>query len=167
MTAAGESTSRLDVTARNMSGIVDTIKDIADQINLLALNATIEAARAGEAGRGFAVVASEVKNLAGQATEATGSITTEIQGLQTVAGAVVGSLGTIRSAIENVQDYVTATAAAVEEQSAVAREMSSNMQSASSAVELIATNITDIANATDLAHAKTSAVREALASISS
>ena len=43
---------------------------ITSQVNLLALNATIEAARAGVAGRGFAVVASEVKNLAGQAANA-------------------------------------------------------------------------------------------------
>ena len=64
--------------AQAMQGIVELIGNITGQINLLALNATIESARAGEAGRGFAVVAGEVKNLAGQAKQATDRITSEI-----------------------------------------------------------------------------------------
>jgi methyl-accepting chemotaxis protein len=97
---------------------------------LLALNATIESARAGEAGRGFAVVASEVKNLATQAKQATDKITSEIDGLNNISQDVVGALNLIKSEIQNVNEYVTSTAAAVEEQSTVTGEMSSSMQRA-------------------------------------
>ncbi len=128
--AADAQAQRLNDAAQSMGGIVELIGNITSQINLLALNATIESARAGEAGRGFAVVASEVKNLANQAKQATDKITAEIDGLNGVSGDVVSALSAIRSAIEEVNEFVNSTAAAVEEQSTVTADMSVNMQRA-------------------------------------
>jgi methyl-accepting chemotaxis protein len=135
MSANGEA-DRLSNAAQAMQGIVELIGNITGQINLLALNATIESARAGEAGRGFAVVAGEVKNLAGQAKQATDRITSEIATLNDISGGVLVALGGIKEAIENVNEYVASTAAAVEEQSVVTSDMSANMQRA--AAELAA-----------------------------
>ncbi|MCR6631953.1 MAG: PAS domain-containing methyl-accepting chemotaxis protein [Magnetospirillum sp.] len=145
--AAGASTQRLADAALAMGGIVSMIQNIAGQINLLALNATIESARAGEAGRGFAVVANEVKNLANQAARATEQISTEIEAVQSVSGDVVQALTDIRTSIESVREFVAATASAVDEQSAVTRDMSANMQNASAAVSVISQNISDISTA--------------------
>jgi methyl-accepting chemotaxis protein len=127
---ADQQAQRLTAAAEAMSGIVDLIGNITGQINLLALNATIESARAGEAGRGFAVVASEVKSLANQAKQATDKIGQEIGNLNGISADVVEALTSIRQAIQSVSEYVTSTAAAVEEQSTVTSEMSSSMQRA-------------------------------------
>jgi methyl-accepting chemotaxis protein len=128
--SADQQAQRLSEAAESMSSIVQLIGAITGQINLLALNATIESARAGEAGRGFAVVASEVKNLANQAKQATDKIEHEIGNLNGISGDVVNALGSIKKAIQEVSEYVTSTAVAVEQQSAVTSEMSNGMQRA-------------------------------------
>jgi methyl-accepting chemotaxis protein len=138
VTSADSQARRLSDAAQAMSGILELIGNITGQINLLALNATIESARAGEAGRGFAVVASEVKSLANQAKQATDKIGAEIESLNGISGDVVTALETIKKAIQDVSEYVTSTAAAVEEQSTVTSEMSSSMQRAADEARAIA-----------------------------
>jgi methyl-accepting chemotaxis protein len=139
--SADSQARRLSDAAQAMSGILELIGSITGQINLLALNATIESARAGEAGRGFAVVASEVKSLANQAKQATDKIGAEIESLNGISGDVVTALETIKKSIQDVAEYVTSTAAAVEEQSTVTSEMSSSMQRAADEARSIAAGV--------------------------
>jgi methyl-accepting chemotaxis protein len=117
-------------SSRKIVDIISVIDGIAFQTNILALNAAVEAARVGEQGRGFAVVASEVKSLANQAKQATDKIASEIGSLNGISSDVVDALNAIKQEIQNVSEYVSATAVAVEQQSAVTNEMSSSMQQA-------------------------------------
>ncbi|MCY1017043.1 methyl-accepting chemotaxis protein [Pyxidicoccus sp. MSG2] len=63
--------SQLNERTRQIGGITQTVKDLADQSNMLALNAAIEAARSGEHGKGFGVVAREIRSLADQSIDST------------------------------------------------------------------------------------------------
>ncbi|RUP20685.1 PAS domain-containing methyl-accepting chemotaxis protein [Methylobacterium sp.] len=167
---AGQAVEQAQRTGRIVTGLSDQaaqigevlglISGIAAQTNLLALNATIEAARAGEAGRGFAVVASEVKILAAQTGRATDQIRHQIASTQAATREAVDAIDAIQDTIRTLNAVSSTIAAAVEEQSAVMREMSGSMQTAAEDVSAISGGMTTIAQASGRADRAARQVRE-------
>ena len=147
-------------TSQKIGEIVALIDNVAGQTNLLALNATIEAARAGEAGRGFAVVASEVKSLAMQTAKATEEIGAQILGTQTMTREAAGAIESIAKTIARINEISATIAAAVEQQAAVTRNMSVNMQAAAEGVAAISNSTDEIARSTRFIDEAARKVRE-------
>ncbi|GIF14769.1 methyl-accepting chemotaxis protein [Actinoplanes teichomyceticus] len=146
--ATSATINRLGDSSAQIGDVIDVITTIAAQTNLLALNATIEAARAGEAGKGFAVVASEVKDLAQETARATEQISQQIAAIQNDTGQAVTAIDEISRIIEQISDFQTTIASAVEEQSATTTEMSRGVSEAAAGATDIAGNIASVAHST-------------------
>ncbi|HAS3639327.1 TPA: HAMP domain-containing protein [Vibrio cholerae] len=160
----------LEASTRQIESFVLAVEGISEQTNLLALNAAIEAARAGEQGRGFAVVADEVRALASRSQQATheikGLIQTLVERAQSATKMIDSSdrqieesfssitaakkqLDSINLALLELTSANTQVAAASEEQSVAADEISHNMTDIRDAGETIMLSAQETAQASE------------------
>jgi len=165
ITEAAAVISRLQKDADDVGGILDVIKNIAEQTNLLALNAAIEAARAGEQGRGFAVVADEVRTLASRTQQSTQEIQQVIQNLREASRSAVAvmnksqerardsveqateageTLSAISHRVTSIADMSHQIAAATEEQDQTTRAIQGNIGAMNSAADAVAASTHEV-----------------------
>jgi methyl-accepting chemotaxis protein len=172
--STNEDIAGLAQAAQKIDDVVKLIQSVAGQTNLLALNATIEAARAGEAGKGFAVVASEVKALAVQTARATDVIASQIAAVQSSTQSAVRAIGSITGRMQEIQQFTSAIATAVEQQNASTSEISSNVAAAASGTKSVVSvlarvsgAIADMSGSADTVLAASQAVERAADSLCS
>jgi methyl-accepting chemotaxis protein len=162
MSVTRQGLEQLSQDAGNIDAVLDVIKSVAQQTNLLALNAAIEAARAGDQGRGFAVVADEVRALARRTQQSTeeiegilgvlrqgaGRAVTDVRQSGELLEQVVGNarhteeaLSGIAGAVGIIHGLNQQIAAATEQQTAVAEDLSRSLMAIQNIGERTATTM--------------------------
>ncbi len=145
---ADQQVAGMSKSVADISQALQVIEGIAEQTNLLAVNAAIEAAHSGESGNGFVVVATEVRELATRTQQATDSIKQVLEALSAHSDSArhgmqqalnsslecVGlaescglSLMTIQNEVSRLANLNRSIAAAIEQQSAVATEVTGSI----------------------------------------
>jgi len=113
---------------KRITQISELIGNIADKTYVLSLNAGLEAARAGEQGGGFALIAHKIGALAEEVAQATRDIRSLVLEATQSVEAGVGTAVEARSSMGRIVDLaqhsghtIKSIAAAIEEQSAMAK----------------------------------------------
>lgn len=149
-------------TVQKIEKTIKGISDISAQTNILSINASIEAARAGAAGKGFAVVAKETKSLSERTNTMLLSLTAlvnEIDASSKMSSEsvtkTIGSIHEVNVAIETVSDMVdnnvyslNKITGSMTNVAASSEEINSSLMECTVTIELINTDMQNVADST-------------------
>jgi methyl-accepting chemotaxis protein len=140
--------------SREISQVLDLIREIAQETHILALNAAIEASAAGEHGERFAVVAEEVRRLAERSRESVESVRTLVDEFTGAVRAVVVSaeegtkeVGRVLEQTLSTEEAMAQLRAALTNTARAAREISlatQEQRTASDQVVLTLREVSDV-----------------------
>lgn len=107
----------VNTLTEEINGVIDFIKEIADETRLLGLNAAIEAAKAGDSGLGFGVVAQEIRKLSSDSKQT-------VNRIKEFTLKIINSVGKTVKMGDSTTDATQQQAAAIEEVTASIQEIS-------------------------------------------
>jgi methyl-accepting chemotaxis protein len=160
--------AQLNERTRQIGGITQTVKDLADQSNMLALNAAIEAVRSGEHGKGFGVVAREIRALADQSIESTDRVRELLDDIgNSVAMAVrITERGSQRmeAGLEQVRTYgknLRELSSIIQDNAAAVRQIAAAVGQQNVGINQITTAVSDLSKMMDETVSRIGATGEA------
>jgi methyl-accepting chemotaxis protein len=146
-----EQINALGLQTRQIGGITETVKGLADQSHMLALNAAIEAVRSGEHGKGFGVVAREIRALADQSIRATSQVRELLEDVsQAIANTVrISEEGLLRmeeglTQVRQSGDTLRALSTIVQDSSASVRQIAHTVSQQTTGIEQIFAAVSEL-----------------------
>ena len=158
-----EAMAQIYAASQEMGRVVQSIENIAFQINLLALNAAVEAARAGSSGKGFAVIADTVRHLAIKSSEEAKETARLLQSTQSAVDLgrelAADAAGLLRDTAGAAEESAASTArvlAALTEQTAALEQIDSGLEQISAVIQNNSASSQESAAASEQLHAQSS-----------
>ncbi len=120
----------IDESIVSYSEMTNSVKAIANKINLLSLNASIESARAGEAGKAFAVVAQNIRQLSESSRQSVGNAETNEESIR-------ASIDNVNATVDEFSDGFTKLVKLLEEARSKVDTLSDNGLSISASMQRV------------------------------